>query len=340
MHNRRNIRGRQNNSARKKRLFSVFLLILSIVALTGGSYAWFSTNNAVDLVGVDIKVSPSSSLELSTDATDGSWKKSIEIDDIKNADYSYGVTRKNSYPTMYRPVSTIGELDNGYSKFFLGHIAKRIMGGYKISAEAIEETDGSEGNLMAFDLYLRTAKSQTLQLNLSGSSVEYTKLETDKNDLQGIENAIRVGFIIEGHALENEPVSSIQALKTANSNDIKIWEPNDNVHNAKAVEAASEFYNMTITSSQILDYEGIKAVIPENLDVLLGSSNSAYFGSLGTKLVRTENGQSGSIQLFRLEQGITKVRMYIWVEGQDVDCENAVSGTSFLTRLNFTTTES
>ena len=31
--------------------------------------------------------------------------------------------------------------------------------------------------------------------------------------------------------------------------------------------------------------------------------------------------------VFSLAAGITKVRVYMWVEGQDIDCENTASGT-------------
>ena len=33
-----------------------------------------------------------------------------------------------------------------------------------------------------------------------------------------------------------------------------------------------------------------------------------------------------NIELMTLNKGITKVRIYMWVEGQDVDCENNASG--------------
>ena len=30
--------------------------------------------------------------------------------------------------------------------------------------------------------------------------------------------------------------------------------------------------------------------------------------------------------MFTLAKGVTKLRIYMWIEGQDVDCENAASG--------------
>jgi predicted ribosomally synthesized peptide with SipW-like signal peptide len=340
MHNRRNIRGRQNNSARRKRLFSVFLLILSIVALSGGTYAWFSNNDSVTATGFELGVTPSNSLELSADATPDSWKKNITLDDIINADYSYGVPRKNSYPSMYKPTSTIGNLANGYIDFYLGHIAKNILGGYIISANSISEIDGPDGYLMSYDLYIRTAKPQLLQINLTNSSVKYKKLDTDRNVTQGIEDSIRLAFVYEGFESNlNASVADIQGMNTSDPDDVKVWEPNANHHYQNGIDAAKEFYGLTITDNQILDYEGIKAAIPESLKLQLGVPNATYFESLGEKLIRSSKDASGTANLFHIDSGITKIRIYMWIEGQDVDCENEVSGTSFETILNFTATE-
>ena len=40
-------------------------------------------------------------------------------------------------------------------------------------------------------------------------------------------------------------------------------------------------------------------------------------------------------QVLHLQAGITKVRIYMWVEGQDVDCENNASGGDLLYNLQF-----
>ena len=39
--------------------------------------------------------------------------------------------------------------------------------------------------------------------------------------------------------------------------------------------------------------------------------------------------------LVNLTAGITKVRIYMWVEGQDFDCDNTASGSNLLFDLQF-----
>ena len=45
---------------------------------------------------------------------------------------------------------------------------------------------------------------------------------------------------------------------------------------------------------------------------------------------------TNSVSIFGLKSGITKVRVYIWLEGQDVDCENnsSVGNIDFMFELS------
>ena len=43
-----------------------------------------------------------------------------------------------------------------------------------------------------------------------------------------------------------------------------------------------------------------------------------------------------NVQVFSLQSGITKVRIYMWIEGQDVDCENNASYDDILFDLQLT----
>ena len=54
----------------------------------------------------------------------------------------------------------------------------------------------------------------------------------------------------------------------------------------------------------------------------------------------TSSNFENNIEVFSLKAGITKVRVYIWIEGQDVDCENnsAVGDVDF--NFQFTTNPS
>ena len=43
--------------------------------------------------------------------------------------------------------------------------------------------------------------------------------------------------------------------------------------------------------------------------------------------------------LFALGEGYNKIRVYIWLEGQDIDCLNGISGGTFTITLHFAQTD-
>ena len=44
-------------------------------------------------------------------------------------------------------------------------------------------------------------------------------------------------------------------------------------------------------------------------------------------------------QVFSLTAGVTKMRIYMWIEGQDIDCENYATGASISYNLQFAITD-
>ena len=75
-------------------------------------------------------------------------------------------------------------------------------------------------------------------------------------------------------------------------------------------------------------------------DILLGKAtqtdNATKFKDV-TINYKTKNGFTHYVPIFSLTSGITKVRIYMWVEGQDVDCENNASGGNIDFDLQITT---
>ena len=90
-----------------------------------------------------------------------------------------------------------------------------------------------------------------------------------------------------------------------------------------------------------LAYDGVKAEILESENILLGAANKTNYPqkfdavNISYKTRDTFEGES-VIPIFSLPAGITKVRVYMWIEGQDVDCENNASGGNINYNLQFT----
>ena len=181
---------------------------------------------------------------------------------------------------------------------------------------------------------------------------------------RGLYNAARVAFVPIGEAAANATVNAItSAYYTGTAPTVKIWEPNNDTHSAAVVNSVGPEYGYTTangnalsaTNSARLDYWGMKAVLPssDKKDLIqtvrgtvstYGASNTVFSEliSEGTNVTNTSTLYSTDgillstpttfvankdYQIFELHQGITKMRVYMWIEGQDIDCENNASGT-------------
>ena len=90
-----------------------------------------------------------------------------------------------------------------------------------------------------------------------------------------------------------------------------------------------------------LAYRGVSSAITLEDDVLLtATAADNHFKDVATagniKLLSTKSTETDNKLLWKLSAGITKVRIYMYVEGQDVDCENAASGSNLSFDLQFT----
>lgn len=154
---------------------------------------------------------------------------------------------------------------------------------------------------------------------------------------KGLQNAARVAFIDEGNIADVGDSTGAQALKGGTTSII--WEPNYDVHTAAGVANAKEIYGLdtTTTGATQLSYQGIKAEFADTEGVTLKNTNtfSQYFQTV-TPTISTVKDFDTQQTLLNLKAGITKVRIYMWVEGQDVDCENNASGTDISFNVQIT----
>lgn len=349
----------KQSKKQNKRLKSlVLLLFLTIVLLSTSTYAWFTANRTVSIEAIDISVAASSGLQISTNAKD--WKTLITNDDIINVtDYTNPV---NQVPNVLSPVSTTGAVSNGRMVFFDGAVEGDEDNGGAMSlttsaahAEVNESGDNTVGHFVAFDIFLKTEDNNVPIYLTNGSGVKVTEGEADK----GLQNAARYGFIIEGNVASTASHTTAQAQLTGTSSIIV--EPNYDAHTINGVNNALTYYDKddvveASSGAPAVPYVGVKAAI--TTPIILNRTNAwntydtSKFGTI-TNLLKTNVAYSDGgasyeafdasgtkadhlLQVFTLRSGITKIRVYMWVEGQDIDCENAASGAFISYKLGFT----
>ena len=322
----------KRNKRKNNTRYSLLLLLLLLVFLIVSTYAWFTANQTVTISTLDVNVQTSNGLQISADAIN--WKTILQKEDITGATATYA-TNTNQMPTEMEPVSTAGVVTSGVMDMYSGEVDAHDNGvDYTLVSNKLTDTRGTDGTYIAFDIFLRIDQPSQVYLT-TASNVTYKQGATDK----GLQNAARVAFIDEGNAsIETEP-TTIQALKSGTSSII--WEPNYDEHTAAGVLNAKEIYGITTTTTggTQLSYDGIKAAIDIGKGVTLKTANKTSFADLFetvTPTISTVKDFDAQQSLLNLKAGITKVRIYMWVEGQDVDCENNASGTDISFNVQIT----
>lgn len=342
-------------SKKQKRKFdlksAILILLLLAALLTASTYAWFTANRVVTVSDIDVHIDTKDGLQISANGVD--WKSTLTTEDLK-AGYTGS---KNVLPTTLEPVSTVGDVENGLMKMYYGQVDS-ASGDYKLYADAIDAETGNttNGKYVAFDIFLKVNNDQSNIVLGSNSAVVYNT--TVNKGKEGLQNAARVAFLKEGHSdvvdgtdvstyLTQWGASSFSVTKSAElaATNTYIWEPNYLSHNTTASSVANSY---NISTAAAVPWFGVNQALAKNNAILLknamkGNDDTGTASTYFTKITpsyQTEATMTDVQNAFALKAGVTKVRIYMWVEGQDVDCEDNVSGSDITFKLEFKLPES
>ena len=325
---------------RRFRLLYLFILFFfTTIMFSTSTYAWFTSNRVVTINTINVHVAASGGIEISADGT--TWKSVITPDDITGVHDTTYPTSVNQIPYNMEPVSTGKDIDGstGYLKMFYGLTDNNTDGEYVLTSTREIETEGngptSTGKFIAFDLFFKVSNDTTMYLS-NNSKIKYLNEEG-----KGIANAVRVAFVNEGTIATGSELSDIQRLRGGTSATTYIWEPNYDVHTPSAIANARDVYgiNVSETGGSLVRYDGLINEITKTDNILLREANSTSHPSLFKTVTvnySTVKDFANNVEVFSLTNGITKIRIYMWIEGQDVDCENNASYDDIEFNVQFT----
>ena len=258
--------------------------------------------------------------------------------------------------------------DDGYLSMWHGIVKSNAGGQYILTTSDISNVANSTstGYFVCFDLFFKVDAETAAETTGTQKQI-YLTTSSDviaNGSDSGIKNAARVAFIKEGAQESGTALATIQALKTTTvADNVVLWEPNYDKHTSSGVNNAVNVYGVsgdTISTqpsdagkNAALNYSGVIASIVESDDITLGNATAAAHSSMfasvpptGVTMFRTkedwvtaqedteDEGKFKAIFTLGANQ-ITKMKIYFWVEGQDVDCENNASGGSITLKLQF-----
>lgn len=263
-------RKNQDENNRKRRLLVAFLmLILTGVALTTATYAWFSANDAVDTTDIDLKVTAATGISISADALN--FGKTISISDIVGfakegcstqgddttvADAAKKCKSSLQYPEKLNPVSTVGPVGGGIPRWYLGAIGdkKSADNSYvaEITSRATSEnyvtssTTGntlSSGDYMAFDFWIRSG-ADDVKLDIDNATTNISAL-VDSAGTRDLESGIRIMFVDMGFTTDtstSERQLVAKNLNSVNPDNWVIYNPYPDKHHSNSL---TDTYNTT-----------------------------------------------------------------------------------------------
>lgn len=351
---------RTENSKKRSKVIFIIIIIAALISITG-TYAWFSSQRDVEIVGFKINVEIAENLEISLDGE--TWVHSINIENMRQFYGTYRDTdtntityqaakdsHRNYVPTELLPVSSVGTIENGNLVFVSGETKDNYLSKIeKCSEEDIvvgaailsKEAKNSKHPYLVFDMYLRNlsrlneeGQRDLLQLN-TGSEATAAKMNT------GLENSVRVA-LVQYDATEEFLATGAEARAIApNGNEtVAIWEPNYRLHSEYIVRNDSR---VTALVEQIDTYairDKVNGAVPTEIQDITDNTDPALYNVYTNKVAQEEdvaNQKLGTTEVTTLKQidgttnmslapnTITKVRCYIWLEGQDLDCTNLAS---------------
>ena len=308
---------KEEEKKKRKLILIIFLFVFSLIILSSATYAWFSANKNALIDSIDINVATVNGIQVSADAI--SWDNELTIEELHNAKLTYR-NALNQFPLTLYGVSTDGSVSNGTLNMYYGLVHEDNDGNFFITSQqeheincvGDEECDGH--HYVAFDIFILATIPTDLVITSNSKVIDREEKDT------GGQNSARLAFVYEGTVGDTASVSAAQ--NQLSGNKAILWEPNYDVHTEGGIANARKYYGLNIpqTGGSLLPYVGINQEFYEEV-AFEQTKNSKYFTAMHPDITTTV-GFDRNQDLMRIPAGVSKIRIYLWLEGEDVDFEN------------------
>lgn len=340
---------KKRETVRKKVNRKVLLLVtvFSTILLAVSTYAWLSASLNVKVKFFDLVVATDKGLFISLDGVEFSDSVEISLDSlITNLGTTYPTNTNQWASGGLWPVSSNGIVTTNDDKYavYAGEVSKyrlKRRGRKFLNTTLIDESKPNANNIfISFDLFLKNVSGSPKPDNLyfdDGTGIEFEDdvSEDIRESMTNVMNSMRLGMVKIGSVSSKATVNQIQNIKCNNTCKALIYEPNKLKHSTLSIEKAAEL-NVTLTDGV---YDPTYSVIAKGSFLEHTNGHEGTGIPLDTehfKLQDTITDTEFGEPLFDIPNGITKVRVYVWIEGQDMDSlETSSKGAPVYVALNF-----
>lgn len=308
----------KNTLRRRTFVSAIAMLIVSAIVLTSSTFAWFSMARQVGVKEMELTVTSPEGVQLS--ANTANWTTQITIDDLNPAEGATGrfqadPDHTNNFPKLLRPSSSRMNTARALPVFYEGSVSETGV------LSAVQKTDAT-GGYIAFDVYLKVSEAQTIYW-------DDTKVTMVENGNEEVLYSTRVALVPCG---TSEDPAVAKTIITCPQGSAQMYEPAGYKHLAELIAAGKA----TDDSYRQTNYLNVEIPASANHNVSgtgYVSTNPQFVFTSNAGVQATEKDKTG--MKFSVTKGITRVRAYLWIEGNDIDCLQSVGGAQLKFALNF-----
>ena len=338
---------KKRNEKHEKRVKRMIVACgLCAIILTASTYAWFIGMKTVNVTAFDVKIAAIDSLSLSLNGKD--WSDTVEINEANHKTASYDGNTNSWGGEGLVPMSSVGKIDTTSSRMILfekGSFIKNLSGNEYYT----------ENNVLNEEAIYLTPESE-VKVNAAGLEGDTANIENSGIENSVRVAFAQIGRV---KSTQPETAITGITCKTAGDvtgicDDVhtQIWEPNDTKHVQNAVNwytssckkrtgadlTLAESYNGTcgtVTDGTAYPTYAVSGTIIETdqVDNYDGAEYNGYAGSVSetaatgklmaypyfTDTMKNLEGNDRPQFITLAPNSVTKVRIYVYLEGQDVD---------------------
>ncbi|NLW14831.1 MAG: hypothetical protein GX038_01015 [Erysipelothrix sp.] len=332
---------------RKNKRLLIVIAFFSAILLSVSTYAWFSSTLNVKIRFIELGVDSNTGISISLDGIIFSEEVMISMDSII-------IDLKETYPNHTSqwsyglwPVSSNGIKTPDDDKFsiYVGDLVRTRERNDNGSGKRLLNTNLTNENrpkptnsFVSFDIFFKNVTGSPFPDNLYFDETTYIDFAKDteedvREQMQGIMNSIRIGILKINSVPLDSSVDDIQNMKCNNECHAVIYEPFSTKHSEESIETAENYGITLVDGETIPTYAMISS--GRRLEHTCGHEGTGiplltdYF-SLQNTVTNFED------PIMQVPHAITEARVYIWVEGQDIDSlETYSKGTVLELGINF-----
>ncbi|MBQ7653616.1 MAG: hypothetical protein IJS17_00915, partial [Clostridia bacterium] len=220
----------------------------------------------------------------------------------------------NYLPAELKPVSCAF---NGNTNFYNANLAAGSTDG-PIDQATGGQTAADAAGFVAFDLYIKSGFAQEQNLYFNQSEFKYNENNSKGTPDKHAISALRVAFANYGNATDAAAAKALSSFV-----DAVVYEPASTVASDGSTKSAGTTYYVN----------GVGTGLTKEAKTF-ASSNSVIVAS-GAREVADSDANN---QYITVQPGINKFRVYIWVEGNDIDCIDDIASDELSATFRFLTT--